>query len=124
MSEVVAVLGASNDSTRYSFKAIKLLEEYGHSPVPVHPREEEVLGRKVFKSMGELADSGQKIDTVTMYVNAAISDKAEQDLLRLSPKRVIFNPGAENPKLAKTLLDKGIEVENACTLVMLRTDQF
>lgn len=124
MSEVVAVLGASTDSSRYSYKAMKMLEEYGHNPVPVHPREEEVLGKKVFKSIGELADSGQKVDTVTLYVNPAISDKSEQDLIRLSPKRVIFNPGAENPKLAKALLDKGIDVENACTLVMLRTDQF
>lgn len=124
MSEVVAVLGASTDSSRYSYKAMKMLEEYGHNPVPVHPREKEVLGKKVFKSIGELADSGQKVDTVTLYVNPAISDKSEQDLIRLSPKRVIFNPGAENPKLAKALLDKGIDVENACTLVMLRTDQF
>ena len=124
MSEVVAVLGASTDPSRYSYKAMKMLEEYGHTPVPVHPREEEVLGKKVFKSIGELAESGQKIDTVTLYVNPAISDKSEQDLIKLSPKRVIFNPGAENPKLARALLDKGIDVENACTLVMLRTDQF
>lgn len=124
MSEVVAVLGASTDSSRYSYKAMQMLEEYGHQSIPVHPREEEVLGHKVYKSLGELADSGQKIDTVTLYVNAAISDKSEQDLIRLAPKRVIFNPGAENPKLARALLDHGIEVENACTLVMLRTDQF
>lgn len=124
MSEVVAVLGASTDSSRYSYKAMEMLAEYGHEALPVHPREEKVLGKRVYKSIGELADSGQKVDTVTMYVNPAISDKAEQDLLRLAPKRVIFNPGAENPKLARSLLDKGIDVENACTLVMLRTDQF
>ncbi len=122
--EVVAVLGASNDSSRYAYKAMKMLEEYGHTPVPVHPREENVLGKKVYKTIGELADSGQKVDTVTMYVGHAISDKYVQDFLKLKPKRVIFNPGAENYNLAKTLEENGIEVENACTLVMLRTDQF
>lgn len=122
--EVVAVLGASNDASRYAYKCMKMLEEYGHKAVPVHPREENVLGKKVYKTIGELASAGEKVDTVTMYVGAAISNKYVDDFLQLRPKRVIFNPGAENPALAKTLLDNGIEVENACTLVMLRTDQF
>jgi predicted CoA-binding protein len=122
--EVVAVLGASNDSTRYAYKAMKMLEEYGHKAVPVHPRETEVLGHKVFPTIGDLAKSGEKIDTVTVYVNSAISEKFEKDFLELKPKRVIFNPGAESFKLAKSLEQNGIRVENACTLVLLRTDQF
>lgn len=122
--EVVAVLGASNDQTRYAYKAMEMLAEYGHKAVPVHPREKEVLGQKVYTSVGELVDAGERIDTVTVYVNPAISDKSGQDLLRLKPKRVIFNPGAENPALAKSLTEKGIKVEDACTLVLLRTNQF
>ena len=82
------------------------------------------MGKKVYKTIGDLASSGQKIDTVTVYVNSAISDKFEQDFLKLKPTRVIFNPGAENPRLQKGLEQQGIAVENACTLVMLRTDQF
>lgn len=122
--EVVAVLGASNDSQRYSYKAMEMLKEYGHEPIPVHPREKEVLGRKVYSTIGELAGSGKKIDTVTVYVNAAISNKYEQDLIKLNPKRVIFNPGAENPQLEASLEKNGIQVEDACTLVLLRTGQF
>ena len=122
--EVVAVLGASNDSSRYAYKAMQMLKEYGHEAIPVHPRETQVLGKQVFKDIGALADSGQKIDTVTVYVNAAISAKYEKDLLKLKPKRVIFNPGAENPELEKKLEMNGIKVEEACTLVMLRTSQF
>jgi len=120
--EVVAVIGASSDSSRYSYQAMVMLKEYGHKAIPVHPREDEVLGQKVVHKLGEL--SGQKIDTVTVYVNHAISDKYQDDLIAVKPKRVIFNPGAENPKLAKALVDKGIEVENACTLVLLRTGQY
>jgi predicted CoA-binding protein len=122
--EVVAVLGASSDSSRYAYKAMKMLEEYGHKPIPVHPREKEVLGKSVFPTLGDLARSGQKIDTVTVYVNAAISEKYEKDFVALKPKRVIFNPGAESPKLEEALSKNGIEVVHACTLVMLRTDQY
>lgn len=120
--EVVAVIGASSDSSRYAYKAMEMLKEYGHQTIPVHPREEQVLGQKVVHNLGEL--TGQKIDTVTVYVNPAISDKYEKDLLAVHPKRVIFNPGAENPRLEKALTEKGIEVENACTLVLLSTSQF
>ena len=122
--EVVAVLGASNDSSRYSNKCISLLKEYGHTAVPINPREDEVQGLKAYKTLGELAKSGTKIDTVTVYVNSAISEKFEHELVALAPKRVIFNPGAESAGLEKSLTINGIKVENACTLVLLRTDQF
>lgn len=120
--EVVAVIGASSDTTRYSYKAMEMLEEYGHQAIPVHPREEEVRGHKVVHNLGELA--GKKIDTITVYVNPAISDKYEKDMIAVHPKRVIFNPGAENSKLEASLIKNGIAVENACTLVLLRTSQF
>lgn len=120
--EVVAVIGASNDPSRYAYKAMEMLEEYGHKAIPVHPREEEVLGKKVVHKLGELKD--QNIDTVTVYVNPAISDKYEADLIQVKPKRVIFNPGAENPRLSQSLTKAGIEVENACTLVLLRTGSY
>jgi uncharacterized protein len=122
--EVVAVLGASSDESRYAFKAMVMLKEYGHTPLPVHPRESQVLGQPVFSSLAKLAESGHKVDTVTVYVNAAISQKAAEDFLRLKPKRVIFNPGAENEVLAQQLTQHGIKVEDACTLVLLRTGQY
>lgn len=120
--EVVVVVGASSDTSRYSYKAMEMLEEFGHQAIPVHPREEMVRGHKVIHQLADLV--GQKIDTVTIYVNSAISDKYEKDLLFIRPKRVIFNPGAENPRLSKALNESGIKTENACTLVLLRTGQY
>jgi predicted CoA-binding protein len=122
--EVVAVLGASSDSSRYAYKAVALLKEYGHEPIPVHPRETEVLGYKVVSSISELTKLGKKIDTLTMYVNPALSTKYQQDIIDLKPGRVIFNPGSENPDLEKALVKNGIKVEEACTLVLLRTNQY
>lgn len=120
--EVVVVIGASSDPKRYSYKAMELLEDFGHRPIPVHPREEVVCGHQVVHQLNELI--GKKIDTITVYVNPEISDKYEKGILELRPKRVIFNPGAENPRLAQVLEGKGIKVENACTLVLLRTGQY
>jgi hypothetical protein len=57
-------------------------------------------------------------------VNPNISSQFEDALLKLSPKRVIFNPGAENSELSERLSKNGIKVENACTLVLLRTGQY
>jgi predicted CoA-binding protein len=122
--EVVAVLGASSDSSRYAYKAMQMLERHGHQPIPVHPREKEVLGKKVYPTLGDLAKTGQKIDTVTVYVNAAISEKFMKDFVELKPRRVIFNPGAESPKVEEELKKNGIVVEHACTLVLLQTDQY
>ncbi len=120
--EVVAVIGASSDPVRYAYQAVELLEQYGHRPIPVHPRETSVRGLPAVNRLGDLV--GTRIDTVTVYVNPSISDKYEQELLALKPLRVIFNPGAENPRLERTLQSNGIKVENACTLVLLRTGQY
>lgn len=118
----VVVLGASNDPTRYSHLAMVNLREKGFKRLPVHPREKVVDGEKVYASLKELI--GQSIDTVTMYVGPALSTNLAEDLLKLKPRRVIFNPGSENPELQKQLAAAQIEVIEACTLVMLRTGQF
>jgi predicted CoA-binding protein len=120
--EVVVVLGASKDPSRYSYKALEMLQEYGHRVIPVHPHEKEIKGLRVVNQLNDLV--GQKIDTVTVYVNPKLSSELEDDLIKIFPKRVIFNPGAENVELSLKLSDKGIKVENACTLVLLRTGQY
>ena len=120
-NSTVAVLGASPKENRYSFKAVKMLKEYGHNPIPVHPAGHTVDGVLGVSSLDQI---DAPVDTVTCYVNAKISDGAYDQIVKLQPKRVIFNPGAENEELAEKLKKNGIKVLNACTLVMLRTDQF
>ena len=117
----VAVLGASPREERYSFKAVRMLREHGHEPVPVHPAGHVVDGIRCFKSLDEI---NEPIDTLTVYVNARVSDGEHGRIRSLKPRRVILNPGAENESLARELESAGIEVVRACTLVMLRTGQF
>ena len=117
----VAVLGASTKDDRYSFKAVKMLAEHDHIPIPVHPKGHVVNGITAVKSLDDITEP---VDTLTLYVNSKISSLAQESILKLKPRRVIFNPGAENRELAKALNEAGIETIEACTLVMLTTDQF
>lgn len=117
----VAVVGASNHPERYSYKAIRRLEQYGHEPLPVNPNETRVLE---YPSVASLQSLTVSIDTVTVYISPQHQTALLEDLLQTQPRRVIFNPGSENPAIYPALQSAGIEVEEACTLVLLSTGQF
>jgi predicted CoA-binding protein len=119
--ERVAVVGASPKPDRYSNQAVRLLTEYGHDVVPIHPKEVEIEGLPVVHDLSGLTEP---VDTVTLYVGAARSTPLTDRLVQLHPRRVIFNPGAENDELRAALDAEGIQTEEACTLVLLRTGQF
>ncbi len=121
MSETVAILGASDNPERYAYKAFKMLQEYGHTPLPVTPKLEEIEG---VPTVSKLSEISKPIDTLTMYVGPKISTQLKNEILNLKPERVIFNPGSENPQLIIELRDAGIKVLEACTLVLLKTKQF
>ncbi|MDD0854895.1 CoA-binding protein [Halobacteriovorax sp. GB3] len=120
-SEKVIILGASDCVDRYSYKAMKMLEDHGHETILVHPKLSEIEGRKVFSSLSELKG---KYDTLTVYVNSKISSQLKDEILKLDVGRVIFNPGTENDFLESELTKNNISTERACTLVLLSTDQF
>lgn len=115
MKKKTLVIGASPKAYQYSHQAVKKLLNYGH---PV-----EAIGRSEFQLDTVAVKTGkpelQQIDTVTLYLNQDRQKEYEGYILSLSPKRIIFNPGAENPSLYNKAKEQGIEVVEACTLVML-----
>ena len=122
--ETVAVLGASPKETRYANKAIKELVSgaYGDFKVlPVSPKGGVIYNQTCLISLGEIS---VPVDTLTMYVGGAISSKMVDQIIELNPKRIIFNPGTENPKLMVAATEAGINCLEACTLIMLHTGQF
>jgi predicted CoA-binding protein len=119
--ERVVVLGASTNPERYSNMAVRRLLENDHEVVPVHPALEMVEGVPVTASPGDIDGP---VDTVTVYVSPAVSSTMTDAIIALGPRRVIFNPGAENPDLEAALDAAGIETVRACTLVLLSTGQF
>lgn len=117
----VAVLGASPKPARYANQAIRLLLQHGYRVTPIHPRFSEIEGLPVANSLDQVA---QPIHTLTLYVGPERLAPQIDELVALKPQRVIFNPGTESPELQHALDKAGIEWFEACTLVMLKTDQF
>ena len=122
MKKKTVIIGASPNSSRYSFMAAGMLAEYGYEIVPVGIKHGEIFGNPIL-------DIRQRpmipeVDTVTLYIGPRHQPEWYDYILSLKPKRVIFNPGTENPEFIKRVEDSGAEALEACTLVMLRSKQY
>jgi len=116
------VLGASPNPSRYAFVASKMLKDYRHEFVPVGIKKGEIAGQTILdlREKPEIED----VDTVTLYLGPQNQTEWYDYILSLKPKRIIFNPGTENRELMKLAKEQDIEVDMACTLVMLRSGQY
>jgi predicted CoA-binding protein len=116
------VLGASENTERYSNKAIRSLRTHGHpvTAVGIKPGKVDDVPLITEKEL----NNSDTFDTVTLYLSAKNQTPWYERIQQLAPKRVIFNPGAENPEWAKDLQKAGIQTEEACTLVLLSTGQY
>jgi predicted CoA-binding protein len=119
--ETVAIIGASPKPTRYAFKAMEMLKEHGHKPIPVNPAFDQVLGETCYPN---ISAAPKPIDTVTIYLRQSRSAALIDEIVAAKPRRIIMNPGAENKTLARKARSQGIDVVEGCTLVMLRTGTF
>jgi len=113
-----AIIGATTNPSRYAYIAAQMLKEHNIDIVPVGIKKGEVFGQPI-QNIRESPDVGE-IHTITMYIGARHQPEYYDYLLSLNPRRIIFNPGTENPEFERMARAKGIEVDEACTLVMLR----
>jgi predicted CoA-binding protein len=114
------VLGATTKPERYAFRAINALVEKGHTVLAIGQNTGEVAGVKIYTK----AIPVKNIDTITLYLNPARQRDYYNYIVEAQPKRVIFNPGSENPELYQLLELNNIKAEVACTLVLLATNQY
>jgi len=114
------IIGASPNPNRYAYRAASSLLNHGHEFVPFGIKRGEVFKHPILNEFPQ----DEEIDTITMYVNPSIQKAYHDDILKLNPKRIIFNPGTENDELRELAEAQGIETEYACTLVMLNTGQY
>lgn len=121
MQETVAILGASNNTGRYSHMAMVALTDHGHITVLINPGHDEIDGRKCYRSV---ADYEEKIDTITVYVRPSILHGLVDEIIAAQPVRVILNPGTEDDAIVQKLEAAGIKVQIACTLVLLSSNQY
>ncbi|WP_207429693.1 CoA-binding protein [Pedobacter sp. SYSU D00535] len=114
------VLGATPDTSRYAYLAANKLVRYGHPIINVGIKKGEVAGVQIEKPEKIHTD----VDTITLYVGPQNQKGLYDYILDTKPKRIIFNPGTENPELELMANQKGIETLYACTLVMLSTGHY
>ncbi|MFT5666838.1 MAG: putative CoA-binding protein [Vicingaceae bacterium] len=114
------VLGASTNAYRYSNIAVKKLLSYGHEVVPIGIKLGSIKGVEI-----QIAgDNIEGIHTVTLYIGPKNQHQYFDYILNLNPSRVLFNPGTINGSFIKLLEENGIEVIEACTLVMLSANTY
>jgi predicted CoA-binding protein len=114
------VMGASDNPARYSHMAIHRLRAQGHPVRAIGRKKLRVADVDVEKDMVPWTD----IDTITLYLNPQHQEPYYEYFLSLKPRRIIFNPGTENPELEMLASEEGIDCIEACTLVMLSTGQY
>ncbi len=114
------VIGASTNEERYSNKAINKLLLHNHTVYALGTKAGKVANINIQTTAIPIAN----VDTVTLYINNTLQQNYYEYILELNPKRIIFNPGTENEALFQLATDSGIFCINACTLVMLQTNQY
>ena len=120
MKKKTLVIGASLKPNRYSNIAIHRLQSYNQPTVAIGLRSGDVKDVHIDT---ELVPH-KEIDTVTLYLNPKRQEAYYDYIVSLQPQRVIFNPGTENPVFYKILRDNNIIAQEACTLVLLATNQY
>ncbi|WP_347159214.1 CoA-binding protein [Pontibacter chitinilyticus] len=115
------VLGATDNPSRYAYKAAHRLQQHGYEVVPVGIRKGEVAGKPIINDKSKAIED---VDTVTLYVGPQNQPDWYDYILSLKPKRIIFNPGTENPELEQKAAKQNIETLHHCTLVMLASDSY
>ena len=119
MSKKVLVVGASENPSRYSNKAMIKLKVNSYEVFAFGNRPGKVMGIKISTEFPKIG-----MDTITLYLNSKNQKQYYNNIINLNPRRIIFNPGAENEELSIIARQKGIKVMNACTLVMLSIGNF
>lgn len=114
------IIGATTNADRYAYRAAHMLTDKGHPIVNIGIKQGEVAGVKIEKPGAPYND----IDTVTLYIGPDLQNNYYDYILETKPKRVIFNPGTENPAFEKMLDLHNIEPVEACTLVLLSIGQY
>ena len=114
------IIGASKNPERYSYKAAKALLNNGHKIEMLGLRSDTIFNQVVDVEKKDFKD----IDTVTLYIGPHNQSDYYDYIISLNPKRVIFNPGTENPEFQALLSSANIGYEEACTLVLLSLNQY
>ena len=120
MNKKTVVIGASAKEDRYSNRAVRMLKKHGNDVIALG-FEPKTIDNIPIETDWKNIDG---VDTVSLYLNPQRQQEYYSYILSLHPKRIIFNPGTENPVLEQMAKNENIKPLEACTLVLLSTEQY
>jgi predicted CoA-binding protein len=113
-----AIVGASNNKEKYGYKVMLSLKELGYEVIPIHPKESEVLGEKVYKTLTDAINDDKVIDVVVLVVPPKITEDIVHEVNELGILKVHMQPGSESKDAINYLKENEIEVVyNSCIMV-------
>jgi uncharacterized protein len=114
MPKVVAIIGASNDRSKFGNKALRAFQAEGHTVIPINPHESQVEGVKAYASVLEVPGT---IDMATMYVQPEVGTALLSEFEQKRISEIWVNPGAESDALMAEATRRGLNVIYACSIV-------
>jgi len=114
--KTIAVLGLSPNSEKASHKVAAYLQEVGYKIVPVYPKEDTILGEKVYRSLAEIPF---EVDMVDIFRKPAAFDAIVDACIARGDVKVFWGQvGLVNNAAAQKAKDAGMKVvQNYCAMV-------
>ena len=113
-----ATVGASRHSYKYGYKVHKCYQQNSRKSYPINPREQEVLGDKVYPRLADLPETVKSISVITP---PDVTEMVVEDAIEHGVESIWMQPGAESEDAVTKAEAAGIEVIHggACLLVVL-----
>ncbi|MEA3418001.1 MAG: CoA-binding protein [Campylobacterota bacterium] len=114
--KTIAVIGLSPDESKASHRVAKYLQSVGYKIIPVYPKEEEILGEKVYRSLAEIPF---EIDMVDIFRKPAVFDAVADACINRGDIKVFWGQlGLVNNEAAQKAEKAGMKVvQNHCSMV-------
>ena len=117
-NNLIALIGASNDPSKYGNKILLDLISKGHNIVPINPKEEEVVGLKSYRNINEL---DEKPSIINFVVPPAVGLEVTKEMVEENYDNFWYQPGAESLEISEYLDSKKKNyIDDKCIMVVTR----
>jgi predicted CoA-binding protein len=115
-TKTIAIVGLSPDSSKPSHQVALYLQKAGFKIIPIYPKEETILGEKVYRSLSEVPEG---VDMVDMFRKPQIADELVEEIAKRNDVKCLWlQLGIVNNDAAKKAGDLGLHVvQNKCTKI-------
>ena len=114
MNKTVAIIGASNDRTKFGNKAVRAFTQRGYDVFPVNPKEANIEGRAAFRSIREVP---VRPDMISVYLPPKVLLGLLPDIAARGCGVLWLNPGTESDEVLAEAARLQLNVVQACSIV-------